>query len=52
MDNDTQLSVLENENENENNNGAVVEQDRSRGLLVAGAIAALQAGLRIRAPAR
>src|SRR5215510_6202113 len=41
MDNDTQLSVLENDNDNENNSGAVAEQDRSRGLLVVGAIAAL-----------
>jgi hypothetical protein len=41
MDNDNQLAVLENDNDRENNNGAVVEQDRSRGLLVVGAIAAL-----------
>jgi hypothetical protein len=41
MDNDNQLAVLENDNDKENNNGAVVEQDRSRGLLVVGAIAAL-----------
>ena len=41
MDNDSQLTVFENENENENNNGAGVEQDRSRGLLVVGVIAAL-----------
>jgi hypothetical protein len=39
MDNDTQLAVLENENENDNDNGG--ERDRSRVLLVGGAIAAL-----------
>jgi hypothetical protein len=41
MDNDNQLAVLENDNDKENNNGAVVEQVRSRGLLVVGAVAAL-----------
>src|SRR5262245_28717731 len=41
MDNDTQLEVFDNENENENNNSADLEQGRSRGLLVVGAIAAL-----------
>ena len=41
MNNDTELTVLENENENDNNNGAGAEKDRSRGLLVVGAIAAL-----------
>ena len=39
MDNDTQLAVFE--NDNENNNGPVVEQDRSRGLMAVGVIAAL-----------
>jgi len=47
MDNDTQLSVLENDNDNENNNGAVAEQDRSRGLLFVGAIAALMLAILI-----
>jgi hypothetical protein len=49
MDKDTQLSVLENENENENENnyGAHVEQDRSRGLLFVGAIAALMLAILI-----
>jgi hypothetical protein len=47
MDNDTQLSVLGNDNENENNNGAAVEQDRSRGLLVVGAIAAFMLAILI-----
>ncbi len=37
MDNDTQLAVFENENDN----GYAVEQDRSRALLIVGAIAAL-----------
>lgn len=41
MDKNTQLAVFENENENDNNNGGAVEQDRSRPLLVVGAIAAL-----------
>jgi len=45
MDNDTQLTVLE--NENDNNNGAGVEQNRSRGVLVVGAIAALMLALLI-----
>src|SRR5262245_64532673 len=45
MDNDNQLSVLE--NDNDNNNGAVVEQERSRGLLAAGAIAALMLAILI-----
>ena len=39
MDNDTQLAVFE--NDNENNNGPVVKQDRSRGLMAVGVIAAL-----------
>src|SRR5215475_9049634 len=47
MDNDTQLSVLDNDNDNENNNGAVAEQDRSRGLLFVGAIAALMLAILI-----
>jgi hypothetical protein len=47
MDNDTQLAVFDNDNENENNNGAGVEQDRSRGLLVVGAIAALMLAILI-----
>ncbi|MCI0389989.1 MAG: hypothetical protein MOB07_14665 [Acidobacteria bacterium] len=41
MDNDTQLAVFENENENENENDNFVERDRSRVLLVGGAIATL-----------
>jgi hypothetical protein len=45
MNNDTQLTVLE--NENDNNNDAGVEQDRSRGLLVVGAIAALMLAILI-----
>jgi hypothetical protein len=49
MDNDSQLTVFENENENENNNGAGVEQDRSRGLLVVGVIAALMLAILITA---
>jgi len=47
MNNDTQLTVFENENENDNNNGSGVEQDRSRGLLVVGAIAALMLAILI-----
>jgi hypothetical protein len=47
MDNDTQLTVLDNDNDNENNNGAVVEQNRSRGLLVVGAIAAFMLAILI-----
>ena len=47
MDNDTQLSVLENDNDNGNNNGAAAEQDRSRGLLAVGAIAALMLAILI-----
>ncbi len=45
MDNETQLTVFENENENEN--GAGFEQNRSRGLLAVGAIAALMLSLLI-----
>ena len=47
MDNDTQLEVFDNENENENNNSADLEQGRSRGLLVVGAIAALMLAILI-----
>jgi len=49
MNNETQLAVFENENENENenNNGAGVEQNRSRGLLAVGAIAALMLAILI-----
>src|SRR5262249_61185638 len=43
MDNDTQLAVFENENEN----GAGVEHDRSRALLVVGAIASLMLAILI-----
>jgi hypothetical protein len=49
MDNDSQLTVFDNDNENENNNGAGVEQDRSRGLLVVGVIAALMLAILIAA---
>src|SRR5262245_29662865 len=47
MDNDTQIAVFDNDNENENNNGAGVEQNRSRGLLAVGAIAALMLAILI-----
>ena len=47
MDNDTRLAVLENDSDNDNNNRAGVEQDRSRGLLVVGAIAALMLAILI-----
>jgi hypothetical protein len=47
MDNDTQLAVFENENENENYDGG--ERDRSRALLVVGAIAALMLAMVITA---
>jgi len=45
MDNDTQLAVFENDNENDN----VSERDRSRALLIVGAIAALMLAIVITA---
>jgi len=47
MDNDNRLAVLDNDNENENNNGAGVEQNRSRGLLIVGSVAALMLAILI-----
>jgi len=49
QDKDSQLAVFETENYNENDNGAVVERDRSRALLVVGAIAALVLAIMIAA---
>ncbi|MGH9754049.1 MAG: hypothetical protein ACREA2_14830, partial [Blastocatellia bacterium] len=45
MNNDSQLAVIE--NENDNYNGDAVERDRSRPLLVVGAIAALMLAILI-----
>ena len=49
MDNDTDLAVFENENENEIENDTGGERDRSRALLIVGAIATLMLALMITA---